>query len=208
MIVYIESNFILELALEQEQSYAAQAILQSAEKGIIKLAFSSFVLSEPFECLMRERRERNALHASLMRNLSNLQRSEPHKQIMLDLEPVVSVLRDAHMRQVSLLHSTFERLLSIGECIEVNITNFREALSYQHSLGLSPQDSIIYAALVADLKTRSEKEIKCFLSRDRKAFDNNDDRSIKAELAASNCRYIGSFIQGWDFIQRATPQTE
>ena len=201
MIVYIESNFVLEIALEQEQHQAANNILLFAEQGKIKLLYPSFILSEPFESLMRERRERNALHISLVRSLSNLRRSEPHKQIMLDLEPVISILKDAYIRQVGLLHSTFERLLEVGECINVDVASFRNAVVYQKSLYLSPQDSIIYATIIADLEKRSEKEQKCFLSRDKRAFGNDDDRSIKAELSAYNCRYIGSLEQGLAFIQ-------
>ena len=64
-----------------------------------------------------------------------------------------------------------------------------------------PQDSIIYAAMIADIKKRSLQERKYFLSRDRKAFGNDDDRDIKAELETYNCRYIGSFVQGLDAIQ-------
>lgn len=210
MIVYVESNFILEIALEQEQAQAAHAILTLAESSKLKLAFPSFVLSEPFESVMRERRERNALHDSLVKTLNRLQRSEPHKQILVNLKPVIRILKDAYVREIDLLHSTFDRLLSVGECIEVNIFSFRDAVKYQKNLDLSPQDSIVYSAMVADLKRRPEHEVKCFLSRDNKAFDNDDNRSIKAELEVYNCRYIGSFTQGLSFIQHtleASPQT-
>jgi hypothetical protein len=106
-----------------------------------------------------------------------------------------------HTRQLDLLHSTFDRLLSIGECIEINVSIFRAALNYQKSLNLAPQDSIIYASVIADLQSRPTEEEKCFLSRDKKAFGNSNDRSIKAELEAFHCCYIGSFIQGLSFIQ-------
>ncbi len=208
MIVYVESNFVLEIAFEQEQALSANAILTLAESDKLKLAFPSFVMSEPFESVMRERRERNVLHDSLVKTLNKLQRSEPHRQIMLDLEPVISVLKDAHVRELDLLHSTFDRLLSTGECIDVNISSFREALKYQKNLGLFPQDSIVYATMVTDLMTRPEKEVKCFLSRDKRAFDNEDDRSIKTELESYNCRYIGSFAQGLSFIQHELQNTE
>ena len=201
MIVYIESNFVLEMALEQEQVSSALVLFDLAESERIKLAFSSFVLSECYECIMRERRIRNELHKSLVKALNDLQRSKPHERIKLDLEPMLNVLPDAHTRQINLLHTTFDRLLGVGINIEVNQNCFREALRYQVDLSLSPQDSIIYAAIIADLKIRSFEERKYFLSRDRRAFDNDDDRDIKAELATYNCRYIGSFVQGLDAIQ-------
>ncbi len=165
-------------------------------------------MSECYECIIRERRTRNELHKSLVTQLNYLQRSKPHEGIKLDLEPMVNVLKEAHMRQIELLHETLDRLLSIGDSIEIDVTCFREALRYQQVLSLSPQDSIIYAAIVADLKKRSLEEKKYFLSKDRRAFDNDDDRDIKAELATYNCHYIGSFAQGLDAIKHVLKPTE
>ncbi len=200
MIVYIESNFVLEIALEQEQSSAASSILSLAESRQIELAYPSFILSEPFESIVRARRERNTLQKSLVNVLNNLKRSKPHKQIMLNLEPTMDVLENAHVRQIEILHATFAQLMDIGRCIHIDGSNFREALSYQYSSGLSPQDSIIYTTIIADLKKQPEQEAKCFLSRDRKAFGDASDPSIKIELGKYNCRYIASFTQGLDFL--------
>lgn len=199
MIVYVESKFVVEIALEQEQLLAAEALLALAETKKMKIAFPNFILSEAFERVMRERRERNALYNSLEKSLKDLQRSEPHKNIMLDMEPVFRTLKEAHFRQLDRLHSTFEKLFSIGECISVDATCFRSALGYQQYLNLGPQDSIIYAAIITNLQQTSSDEKKCFLSRDRKAFDK--DQTIKAELDHYNCRYSGSFLQGFEYIQ-------
>lgn len=112
------------------------------------------------------------------------------------------VIEDPYERPIAvdLLHSAFDQLISIGRCISIDISSFREAPVYQRSLRLSPQDSIIYSTIVADLKNQPQDDVKCFLSRDRKAFGSNDDRSVKAELGRFNCRYIGNFTQGLDFI--------
>jgi predicted nucleic acid-binding protein len=201
VIVYIESNFVLEIALEQEQSSAAHAILSLAENCLIALAYPSFVLSEPFEAIMRARRERNTTQKSLEKVLNDLRRSEPYKQIVLDLMPAINVLAYAHVRQINLLYATFGQLARVGRCIHIDEATFGEASMYQSSLGFSPQDGIIYSAMLADLKKQPEQETKCFLSRDRKAFGNDDYRSIRAELETYNCRYISSFTQALDFIQ-------
>lgn len=204
MIIYVESNFIVEIALEQEQLASAQAILELAESKQITLIFPNFVFSEPFERIMRESRERNAVYNSLVNSLTSLQRSEPHKNIMRDMEPVIRILREAYSRQMNLLHSTFERLLRVGECINISAAHFKNVLAYQQNLGLSPQDSIIYATIIEDLQVRSRDEEKCFLSRDRKAFWSPD---IRSELAAYKCRYIGSFQQGLEYVQHVLQNT-
>jgi hypothetical protein len=120
---------------------------------------------------------------------------------MLDFEPMVSMLKNAYGRQIDLLHAAFDQLISVGRCISIDISSFREASTYRRSLELSPQDSIIYSAVIADLRKQPQDEAKCFLSRDRKAFGSNADLGVKVELEKYNCRYIGNFTQGLDFIQ-------
>jgi len=201
VIVYIESNFVLEMALEQEQSSAVRSIIFLAESNQIGLAYPSFALSEPFESIMRARRERNITQKSLEKTLSDLERSESHKQIALDLKPAINLLKVVYIRQIDLLWATLDQLLNVGRCISIDTSNFREALTYRRSLELSPQDSIIYSAVAMDLKNQPIEEPKCFLSRDRKAFGREADHRVKGELEKYNCRYIGSFTQGLDFIR-------
>lgn len=208
MIVYVESNFVLEIALEQEQSSAARPILYLAQCDKIELVYPSFVLSEPIENILRARREHNILQTSLIKVFTYLKRSEPYKSIMIDFEPMISILENAHGRQIDLLDTAFDQLIGVGRCVSIDQSSFREALAYRHSLHLSPQDSIIYSSVVADLKGQPQDVAKCFLSRDRRAFDNNDDRSIKVELGKHNCRYIGSFTQGLDFIQSSLKESD
>ena len=56
MIVYIEFNWLLEIALEQEQSSAARSIISLAESHQIELAYPSFALGESLENIMRARK--------------------------------------------------------------------------------------------------------------------------------------------------------
>lgn len=87
--------------------------------------------------------------------------------------------------------------------MSIDLAIFREASVSRHNLKLLLQDSIIYSAIMADLKSQPEEEAKCFLSRDYRAFGSDADHRIKAELAKYHCRYIGSFAQGLNFIQRS-----
>lgn len=206
MIVYIETNFVIEVVREQEQHSAANTILDLAERGQIELAFPNFVLAECFENVLRKHRERNSSHSSLKKALSELQRSEPHRQIMVDFGPVISILQDSQVRELNLLHSTLDKLINIGKCLEVKKNGIKQALFYQENLDLDPKDSIIYSTIIDDLKVRASEERKCFLSRDRTAFDSDDDRRIKAELETYNCTYKGSFYGGLMFIQNHLQQ--
>jgi hypothetical protein len=199
MIVYVESNFVLEVALEQEQFPAADAILKLAESGKITIAFPSFALSEPFATIMHRDRERTELHNRLTASLGQLRRSETHKQTIHDLQPLLITLRNAVNREFDLLHAMVSRLLKAGKPIELDEFCLEQALSYQVLFGFKPQDSIIYSTVIADMQRKASTEARCFLSRDKLAFSTNP--GIKPELATYNCRYIGNFAQGLDFIQ-------
>ncbi|HVB24986.1 MAG TPA: PIN domain-containing protein [Ktedonobacteraceae bacterium] len=201
MIVYVETNFVIEVVREQEQHADALAVIELAEKGQIELVFPNFVLAECFDNILRIHNERNDLHNSLKKTLGELKRSEPHKQVMVDLGPVISVLQDSQERELNLLHSMLDRLINVGKCLEVKVDGIKQAELYRKNLDLDPKDSIIFSTIIDDLKGRSVGEKKCFLSRDKRAFGRDDDRRIKAELEIYNCIYPGSFYGGLQFIQ-------
>ena len=54
MRVYVESNFVLELVLEQEQHQACEEILTLAASRTIELALPAFALIEPYESMVRD----------------------------------------------------------------------------------------------------------------------------------------------------------
>ena len=197
MIVYVESNFVLEVALGQEESPSAESILLLAESNKIELVFPGFALSEPFATVTQRDRDRRRLRSSFTEMLRQLQRSEPHKQVVSELQPVPIILTAIVKKEIDLLQSTVNRLLHVGKSIEIDGASFRQALIYQRNLDLSPQDSIIYAAVIADLQKRSHQEDKCFISRNWKDFRNP---AIKSELDSYNCRYAESFGEGLNII--------
>lgn len=47
MIVYVETNFVVEIALEQEERGEASEIIALAEKGDVELAFPILSLRNP-----------------------------------------------------------------------------------------------------------------------------------------------------------------
>jgi len=198
MIVYIESNFVLELSLEQEEAQPADAILVLAENGKIELAFPAFALSEPFATVMHRERERRRLCSSFSQQLQQLQRSKPHEHVVSRLEPAPKLLLEIGKKEFDLLQSTVTRVLNVGKPIETDRAGFQKALLYQDRYGLSPQDSIIYSAVIADLQRRTQEEAKCFISRNWKDFGDPD---IKSELESYNCAYLEDFAAGLRFIQ-------
>ena len=202
MIVYVESNFVLEVALGQEESSSAATILQFAEDGKIELAFPGFALGEPFATITHRGRERRRLCNSLTDQLRQLQRSEPHKQVVANLQSAPIILAAVERREIDLLESTIKSMLAVGKAIELNTAIFDLALIYQHRYGQSPQDSIIYSAVIDDLKRQDPDEAKCFISQNWKDFG---DPGLIAELRTHNCHYVESFVEGLKLLPDGLP---
>lgn len=198
MIVYVESNFVLEIALGQEDTLSAKEILALSENGKIDLVFPGFALSEPFATITHRDRERKRLSNSLSETIRQLQRSEPHRQTVSDLQLVPGILTNLAKKVIDLLQDTVKRLLRAGKSIELTSHIFEQAIAYQFLFDLSPQDSIIYAVVIADLNQRTHKEPKCFISRDKRAFS---DPGLGDELASYNCTYAANMSDGLDMIK-------
>ena len=74
MNVYVETNFILELAFEQEQQIECELILNLCEMGKINLIIPAYSLAEPHEKLIRQANYRKELQRSLDKELVQLRR--------------------------------------------------------------------------------------------------------------------------------------
>lgn len=219
MIVYVESNFVLEIALGQEQVTYAENILALAETGKIELTFPSFALSEPFTTIFNRRAERRRQYEAFLKILKQIKRSESLKQVVLDLESLITILKDTQRDDFKPLHTVIQRMLASGRVLETTLTNCKQAEIYEKDIDLSPQDSIIYASVVDDLKKRAKDETKCFLSRDKRAFPDDGETSetkdrvlsrslIARELRGYGCKYFVTFDKGLEYIKFATNQAE
>ena len=199
MIVYVESNFLQEIALQQREFPFAASILMLAEQGKIRLVFPDIALCEPFTTIMYRNRDRKRILNDLSAALQQLRRSKYHERVVERASPVISVLTQAESLEMASLDDVMSKLLNVGLQMHIDIKCFKQALLYRESYNLSAQDSLVYAVLIADLQERLPEERKSFLSLDRKAFA--DISGMKAELVTYNCRYIGSFQQGLDYIE-------
>ncbi|MFB6097713.1 MAG: PIN domain-containing protein [Salinibacter sp.] len=80
MTVYVETNFVLELALGQEQSQSCRTILQLAEADEIRLVIPAYSLMEPYEKLIRDAQRRQSLAEDLEQELMQLGRADAFEQ--------------------------------------------------------------------------------------------------------------------------------
>ena len=75
MNVYVESNFVLELALLQEQHASCEEMVRLGEAGRIQLIIPVYSLAEPYETLTSRHRQRKRMKAELDTELRQLART-------------------------------------------------------------------------------------------------------------------------------------
>lgn len=197
MIVYIETNFVLKVALVQEEQENCNSILSLAEAGIIQLLIPAFSLAEPFETLERRRRQRKQLADSLADEFKQLGRSQPYR-LQTDLHQTVTrFLIESGEEDAQRLVSTRNRILAVADIIPLNKSILLAANQAQAVRGLSPQDAIVYASVIHHLEASASRPT-CFLNRNSRDFAASD---IEAAFRGYGCKLFFSFERGLRYIK-------
>jgi predicted nucleic acid-binding protein len=190
LTLYVESNFVLEIALGQEEFAPAERLLVAAEAGAIDLALPSFSLSEPFARVTRGIRDRGRLMSQFRSQVGQLARSTPHQKEIGTLQAVPELMTSIDEREVDLLTKTVERLLASARIIELDLASFQTATDFKSRFSLQTEDAVILAVVVADLKTKSAVGRHLFANRNRKDFAHPE---IAGELRGLVCDFAWSF---------------
>ena len=197
MIVYVESNFVLELAFLQEEHESCLELLSLSESGDICLVLPAFSIGEPYEAWVRRSKQRRGLHEQLITAIHELSRSRPYQGSSNEFRELTNLLRRSGEEEKRRLDDTLERILQTVEVIPIGLSTIRAAITFQKSLDLSPQDSIVYASILDHLTTASE-ELRCFITKNSKDFANPD---IENELTAHHCQFLTKFADGLGYIR-------
>ncbi|MGH2487608.1 MAG: hypothetical protein ACRDHE_16525, partial [Ktedonobacterales bacterium] len=84
MIVYVESNFLLEMAFEQSDAPAAESILRLAENSSIELIVPAVALVEPFSTIRYRNSERREVLDSWSHTLNRFKSNRLHDLGLFD----------------------------------------------------------------------------------------------------------------------------
>ncbi len=199
MIVYVESNFVLELALEQEQYKSCEEIISICESDEVNLVIPAFCIAEPYETLGRCSHERTQLKTSLASVLRLLSRSQLYQHEVNALQGVSNLLIRSIEDEEKRLHNTLDRILKIAEIIPLEQKILTAAAQFQSDFGLKPPDAIVYASVSNHLKTTGTGN-KCFLNRNSRDFDDPD---IESELSRYGCKMLFRFDSGSAYIKQS-----
>jgi len=189
MNVYIESNFVLEQALQQEQSESCDEIVNLAASGRISLIVPAFSLAEPHESISRKANMRSNLIHELQRQLPELSRSRAYRDVLASFGELTDVLIGSAERERDGLKDTIAKLLRIVEVIPLNGRVLNAGADVQDALRMSGQDAVIFASVEAHLAEKRPHE-SCFLNRNTRDFDNPD---VRERLEKYGCKFFGRF---------------
>lgn len=197
MNVYVESNFILEIALSQEESEPANYILEHAKNNKINLIIPAFSLAEPFWTLTHRSNNRKESLSVLLREQRTLSRSRGRQELAEILGQSIDQARSIEASDRNQLELVSREILTQTTVIELSAPVFEAALSFAMQLGLGMQDAIVFASVHEHLADSTDKTRSVFISRDRKDLGNP---LITQRLRELGCSYVPTFGNGLELI--------
>ena len=198
MIVYIETNFVLELAFLREERESCSSFLSLSESGDIRLVLPAFSIGEPYEVLVRRAKQRRELHRQLRAEIHELSRSSPYRESAHEFQGLTDLLLKIGEEEKRRLDQTLERILQTVEVIPMGLSTIKAAITLEKSRSLSPQDALVYASILEHLGKEESDSFGCFITKNSKDFANPD---IENDLAAHNCKLLTRFADGLGYVR-------
>jgi predicted nucleic acid-binding protein len=196
MTVYVESNFVLEQALQQEACDSCAEMIDLASKGRIALAVPAFSMAEPYVAISGKEKARARLSNDLRTQLSELARSKPHREVPVAFEALAAVLIASAQFEREGLRDTISKLLRSANVIALDAAILGSAVEIQERYGMSGQDAIVLASVLSHLDLHNPPD-SCFLNRNSKDFDNPD---VRETLDARGCKFFSEFENGLRYV--------
>lgn len=202
MILYVETNFILELAFAQEEHKSCESILELARQGKLELAVPAFCIGEAYGRQIQRQRDKEALQRRLATELGELSRSSAYAGRLEEVREVTALLVESGEEERRYLETVLGKIYETATLIPLDETVAREASIQQSRLGLGPHDALVYASVLGHLRgLGAEKCITekrgCFVTRDRDFAD--DD--VRNDLEELGCKLLFRFDAALGYVR-------
>ncbi|MEM9454918.1 MAG: hypothetical protein AAGF11_12115 [Myxococcota bacterium] len=197
MRLYVETNFVLELTLEQTECEACEQILVHAEQGHIELALPAFSIFEANYTLSGKKTKiravTDAMNSELKRQLERTQDFTVITKKSTDFAAAwTGSLQQAELR----LEALSERLLRV-----VDVLPFDRALLCRRSVvpvDLGFADAMVYAAIDGDPKLGQAPS--CFVTTNSRDFRSPD---VTDPLENRDCKVLFAFSNALQYVIRS-----
>lgn len=192
MDVFVESNFILELAFLQAHHLACERILAGAIAGRYRLHVPQYALTEVFQTLRHRTSERTEQQGYFQREIEQHRRETDAD--LADTDALVrllnNLLTERTTAQTTRLYATTAQLATVAPGPALTAEVLAEAQTMQLRHGLSSQDALVYSSVVAGLRSLPAGSQRLFITRNPKDFE---QPLIVEELRSFNCRLMSNF---------------
>jgi len=111
MIVYVESNFVLELALLQAEHQSCQKILSLCELDNVHLVLPAISLTEPLETLVRRAKNRKSLVSQLEIEVKQLSRTALYSVQLDTLQEITALLLQSRQDEMLRLFGELDKII-------------------------------------------------------------------------------------------------
>lgn len=199
MIVLVESNFVIEFAQRQAEIADAERIVTLAENREIELAIPACALFEPYETLIRRRKQRSETIRRLIDEIAQLGRSEHFAESLATYAPITHLLYGANEVERRALDDALERLTKCATVIPMSGPMLRSSLDARQRFSLQPQDSIIFTSVEHFLREHDGAE-SVFANKNSADFSGPDLETYFEKLG---CKLFASFSNTRQYIESA-----
>lgn len=191
MRVYVESNFVLDLALKQEETVACEELLRLAESRTIELVLPAYALIEPNETVVRRQRDWASFRNQQDKLVTEHRRSTAMANVAARNREASGLLLTAEQELTRRYAEIRGKLLACAELIPIDHPAIREAEQFRTEFGLRLPDALMLASVLADTARRPSQSL--FLNRNTSDFD---DKAIITRLRERDCKFVRSFADG------------
>ena len=199
MRVYVESNFLLELVLQQEEADACESLLKLAECGQISLVVPAYALIESWETVDRRKTGWKVLREQAFNNrlISEFNRSPLTKAAAAKLKDASDGFLKAEQDLADGKEVVWARVHEHAELIPIDGKIVAAAERDHATFDLDFPDAVMLASVLSHLDANPAAGV--FLNRNSNDFD---DPAIVAELRRRDCKFFPSFNGGLAHIKR------
>ena len=197
MLVFVETNFVMEIALRRAGAPACEELLTLAEGRRLQLFIPAYSLVEPHEAMPRRHRERLQTQRRVAQEFKELSRSGGYEESVQQLDRTAALFARSVEDEQDQLERATAAIQSVAEVVPLTDGIITSGYVIQSDLGLGPQDSFVLASVEQHLDSATPS---LFVTTNSKDFDDPD---IVALLADGGCRMLWNFSGALGAIRAA-----
>jgi hypothetical protein len=163
----------------------------------------AYSIIEPYEVIIRRRKARAQVHDTLIRETKEITRSSPFEESAKQLAQLTGLLIQVGESEQNELRKIISQLLQVASIIDLNAAILRQSLAFQDDLGLSTQDSVVFAAVMTELEQRGGPA--CFITTNSKVFS---APGIAEALEPYDCKLLFDFENGLNYVRNQLAKSQ